>query len=440
MNSYFVPSKVTISDAQGRIVDISNPMSIQVGDSPSADSFGRYRISQPTTIFDSKNLYYDLALTGNVENLPLFYDNQQISGSGTTTHYNINQASQDITVSGLTAGTRVRQTKMRFNYQPGKSQLILRTFNFHGGVSGVTKQIGYFDDYNGIYLELDGETPNIVLRTYTSGSVVNTKVSQSNWNVDKLNGTTNSNIALDFTKTQILLIDFEWLGVGRARIGFVIDGLIYYAHEFLNSNNLEVVYMSTPNLPLRTTISNDGTGVETYIHDICSSVISEGGSEDLGVIRYASTNGTEMTATSENIVYALMGIRLKTNYIGMSIKILTSNIQLQSASSKCEWFLVLNPTIAGAFTYAEESLSAVEIARGTSSNTVTGGYKIIGGFVESGGQQTGNAGSTTKETLNALLLGSKIDNTRDQIVLCIRPISGSSGVVAEGSLIWREIF
>ena len=89
-------------------------------DSPSIDAFGRWRVSNPTTIFDSKNIFNDPDLADTVENQPLFYDNQQTSGDGTSTSYNANESSQSLYVSTTTSGTRVRQTKMRFNYQPGK--------------------------------------------------------------------------------------------------------------------------------------------------------------------------------------------------------------------------------------------------------------------------------------------------------------------------------
>ena len=229
------------------------------------------------------------------------------------------------------------------------------------------------------------------------------------------------------------------MGVGRVRMGFVIDGKIYYAHEFLNSNILDVVYMQTPNLPLRSEISNDGTGAADSLEQICSTVISEGGSQDIGIIRYASTAGTHVDANTENSIYAILGIKLKSAYIGTTIRIINSSIQLHTANHKCEWMLIYNPTVAGTFTYSDQTNSAVQVAKGATANTITGGYYITGGFVESGGHQSGNAGSTSRGIENALRLGSLIDGTTDSIVLAIRPIAGSTNVDVEGSLTWREL-
>jgi hypothetical protein len=412
---------------------------IRAADSPSIDAFARLRVSNPQTLFDTKNIFNDPDLGLDVENQPLFFDNQETSGADTGTTYDANQASQTLTVAETTAGTRVRQTKMRFNYQPGKSQLAILTFNLNGVAAHITKREGIFDANNGIFLEAVGTTISLVRRTFTSGSAVDNKVARANWNIDKMDGTGVSGITLDFTKTQILLIDYEWLGVGRVRVGWVIDGLIYYCHEFLNANNLTLVYMSTPNLPLRSEISNDGSGAADSIKQICSTVISEGGSQDLGVVRYASTAGTHVDANTENTIYAVLGIKLKSAYIGATVDILTASVQLQTATDRCEWMLYFNPTVADVFTYADETNSAVQIARGATANTISAGYQITGGYVESVGVAGGGAGSAERGIVTALKLGSTIAGVVDSIVLAVRPIGGSTDVDVEGSLTWREL-
>ena len=72
-----------------------------------------------------------------------------------------------------------------------------------------------------------------VRRTFVSGSAVDAdEIAQSDWNTDKLDGTGPSGIILDESKAQILWWDFEWLGVGTVRCGFVIDGLFRTCHVF----------------------------------------------------------------------------------------------------------------------------------------------------------------------------------------------------------------
>jgi hypothetical protein len=395
-------------------------------DNPTGDAFGRFRVAAPLTIFDSKQIF---------DNGPLYWDDQQTSGGGTTSSHSANTASTTLGVSASTAGVRVRQTFQRFNYQPGKSTSILMTFVLDntGGGTDIVRRVGFFDTNNGIFLQDNAGTISLVRRTYVTGSPADNATAQSSWNVDKLDGTGVSGITLDFSKTQILVIDFEWLGVGRVRIGFNIDGITHYCHEMLHANVLSDVYMSTPNLPLRLEITNAGTGVASTLKAICCSVTTEGGLSSLGMVRYASTNGTHVDADVADTVYAVLGIRLKSAYIGQTITILRAALLCETADN-FEWFLVLNPTVASTFTYVAETNSAVEIARGATANTVSGGTKIDGGFVNQIGSSGGGASTAITSDLR---LGSSIAGVVDAIVLCVRPLGASADI--QGSITWQEV-
>jgi hypothetical protein len=197
--------------------------------------------------------------------------------------------------------------------------------------------------------------------------------------------------------------------------------------------------MSTPNLPLRYAISNDSTAMADSMYHICSSVISEGGQQENGVLRYKSTEGTNQNADVENTLYSVLGIKLKSTHLGSVVKLVNVALQVHTASSKCEWVLLLNPTIAGAKTWADETNSAVQTFAGVTANTVTGGYAITGGFVETGGVAAGGAGSVQSSIQNAIYLGSTIAGVSDSIVVAVRPIGGSTLVDVEGALTWREL-
>ncbi len=404
-----------------------NEIAIKSADSPSIDAFGRLRMSNPLTIFDSKMV---------VDNLPLFWDDAETSGSGTSSAYNGNQASVTLGVSNTTAGIRVRQTKRRFNYQPGKSQLIFLTFAIGSGGIGITKRIGYYDDNDGIFLEQNNTTINLVIRTNTSGSPVDsTKVSQSNWNIDTMDGLGPSGVTLDINKTQILIIDFEWLGVGRIRIGFIINGMINYVHQFLNSNNLSLVYMSVPNLPARYEISNDGTGAANDLTQICSSVISEGGLDLLGSQRSIDRGVSALTTLNDSNLYPLVSIRLKSTHLCISVFIEHFNV-LCSTGSDFRFCLILNPTVVGtALNFTGLLNSAIEYdVTSTNATTVTGGTQIFSSYAA----DTNKSSSIISNSVNILTLGAKIDGTRDVLVLCAQRI-GSQSEDFFGTIIWKEI-
>lgn len=185
------------------------------------DSFGRLRISHPETLFESKLLH---------DNSPLVYDDQEVSGSGTSSSYSTDKASVTMAVSANTAGRRVRQSFRRMNYQPGKSQLIYLTGTLGDPVSGNAKRIGFFDDENGFFFSAEDGNINVGLRSYITGSVVDTLIPQSSWNIDQLDGSSESGVNLDFSKAKIFIIDFEWLGIGAIRFGIIDSGKIYYCH------------------------------------------------------------------------------------------------------------------------------------------------------------------------------------------------------------------
>jgi len=410
-------------------------ISVQMSDSPSIDAFGRQRVSNPVTLFDSKQLHDDL---------PLFWDEEIVNNGGSTTSsHSTTDAATTMTVDSNSGDYVIRQTKMRFNYSPGKSQQILTTFVLGEAVSNTSKKIGYFNtstasaytaDIDGIYLSQNGTTQSIV----QAKNGTETAIAQASWNVDVFDGTGPSGITLDWTKTQIMIIDFEWLGVGRVRVGFVVNGLVYQAHEFLNANGLTSVYMSSPNHSMRYEIRSTG-GTDSMEH-ICSSVASEGGETKLGTLRYKSTEGTHQDAATENTVYAVLGVRLKTTHLDLVIDILNIAIQIHTASDFGEWSVIFNPTVAGTFTFSDLSNSGTQTATGGTSNTVTGGYAISGGFVESGSSgKNAIGGSASSEIQNALRLGAAIDGTRDTVVLCFRPIAGSTDVDVEGAMFWREL-
>lgn len=399
---------------------------IKAQDSASIDAFGRWRTSNPQTLFDSKQIF---------DKQPLFWDDQETSGSGTTSTYNTNQASTTIAVAGTTAGTRVRQTFQRFNYQPGKSQQIFMTAVVADAiVSGITRRVGQFDDNNGLFFELDGSGDiYAVRRTNTSGSPVDNKVVSSSWNIDPFDGSGPSGVTLDATKAQIIIIDYEWLGVGRVRMGFVIDGVIYYGHEFLNANNLSLVYMSSPNLPLRFEISNNGTGAAADMTCICASVLSEGGQQETGAIFSDSLENSFVNANSVGTYYALLGIRLKSGYIGINVSLVTQSI-LAATNDNLLWQLRFNPSVAGTFTYNDVTNSAVQIAKGDTSGNPSTTTVTLGQVVASG-YALGNSAETNPIT-TARKLGAAIDGTQDELVLCVNPLASNLDVY--GSLTWRE--
>ena len=259
-------------------VNVGNGQLVNFGGN-TLDAFGRLRVSNPLTIFDSKNIMsknnlFDESLTG-----------------GGTVSYTANKSTVNLNVTQASGDKTIRQSKRVMSYQPGKSLLIFNTFVMNTLTANLKQKVGFFDANNGIFFYADGTTLKIVRRTYTSGSAVDTEISQSSWNGDKLDGTGASGFTLDPTKSNILFIDVEWLGVGSVRVGFVINGQLITAHTFNNANSLTTVYMQTANLPIRYEIEAAAAlSSGTYtLQQICSSCISEGGYSPSGVKQMVGT-------------------------------------------------------------------------------------------------------------------------------------------------------
>lgn len=421
----------------GGVLAKTQDVNVGTFDGPAVDAFGRWRVSNPHTIFASKLI--------NADAQPLFWDEDLISGTMATSGPTAAKPFIDWTSTNITAGKRTRQTFRRFNYQPGKSQMILMTgvLELASGVkTGCERRIGLFDDDNGAFFESDAGIIGITTRTNDSGSPVDITVAQASWNLDNLDGDGDagnpSGVLANWSKAQIFVIDFQWLSIGRVRFGIEIGGSVVYVHEVLTANADTIPWCSTPNLPLRYEIITTTSSGVCSMRLICATVVSEGGEEDIGVTRHKSTGGAAVTCTTDNTIYAIVGIRLKAAYLGATVRALEAALQIQTPSDSGEWILMWNPTIAGAFTYSDLANSAVQTAVGVTANTVTDGTEVDGGFLEStsGG---GGSGSHNAALDSSLLLGADIANVPDELVLCFRTNAGTASPEVEGSLTWREL-
>jgi hypothetical protein len=398
-----------------------------VSNQDSGDSFGRLRVSNLQTLFDSQLQYG--------KNDDTWYES--VSGAGASSTHLPDEASVRLRV-GTVSGEKVyRRTNRYFRYQPGKSQNITMTGVFGDGKSNVRKRIGYFDDDNGLFYEQDGTTFYIVSRTSTSGSAVDTRVAQSSWNRDSLDGTGPSGITLDLANANIFSIDLQWLGVGRVRFSINIDGVSVFIHEIDNANNLTEVYMTTANLPLTYEIENTGTSAsQTDLKQICSSVQSEGGaaSYDTAGRIFSTFNLTEISI-SQTSWTPILSIRAKSTFNSLTNRgaIFPSFID-GLASTTCVIAIVRDATLTGASWTSVDADSITEYDLDATS--YTGGKVVSYRFVPSGGNAQTTAGDLPLFR-NPLTLDA--DGSQTQILsLIVRSLSGTGQF--RGAITWSELY
>jgi len=399
------------------------PTVIGGGDGSTAyDAFGRLRVSNPLTIFDSKNVM-------SKNNL---FD-EAIVGASSTVTYSTDKSTVNLNVDTPTSSYVIRQSKRVMSYQPGKSLLHFSTFVMDTAQTNLAQRVGMFDNDNGIYFEKTGSTLNWVRRTSTSGSSVDNPVAQSSWNGDKLDGTGASGYTLDTTKACIMFMDFEWLGMGSVRCGFVIDGKFIVAHTFLNANNLDTVYMRTANLPIRYMIIALGTLDSTAtLQQVCSTTMIEGGYSPQGIqqmIGTASLGGVNLT--SAGTLYNLATIRLKSSR--PYAVVVSQGFDASAVSnSDFEIQLILNATPSTAFSYTSYSDNVEYDLTGT--KTITNGT-IIGKAYLSG--KASNSIQFGDGFNFDYQLGQTIAGVSDTLTLAAKGASANDDVL--GNLKWVDL-
>jgi len=382
------------------------------------DAFGRARMAQPLTLFDAHNV-------GNLSTE--FYNT--LTGGGAAVNHNSNDSSAEMAIVGASESV-VRRSKRRMAYQPGKSLLMMATFTMAAPEAGLTQRVGYYDDEDGIFLEEVNGTYNIVLRSSSSGSMVENRIPQSAWNGDKLNGIdedSTSGHVLDLTKSQIFWSDFEWLGVGSVRCGFVINGALIIAHTFHHANSITGTYMNSAQLQITYEISSSGSyvGAGATMKQICCSVVSEGGYEAIGQEIVAATPFAGNTTNIANVFMNLITVKLNDL---KSIVVITGLDVLNIANADFEWGLFKNATIAGmTFGSSVGSVSYDTIDADLSSL----GTRVAGGYL---------GGKTAPATFGSsnwdYQIGQLDASTSDTYTLAVR--TGSTSKAAAGMLKWIE--
>lgn len=326
-------------------------------DQTQLDAFGRLRVSSPETILEA---------TFRTDKQPIIFSESTASG-GAATH-DADRVSVELSVTTTTNSEVKFRSRRYVKYHPAKSHLITISGNFNGSSSNVYKRIGYFDDNNGVFFELNGSTLYTVRRTKTSGSVVDNQTAQSSWNLDKLDGTGASGITLDTSKQQIFVIDFQWLGSGRIRYGFSIGGKIVYCHEDNSANTLTVPWSQTGDLPVGAEIKNtSATSSNMYV--TCFSVICENFHNPEGILRTINNGLTSRSFGAAGASIPVLSLRKQSAYVDIPVKIADFQVFANSSDDFLISF-VYNGTLTGASWsnvsgICQSDVSATAISGGT---------------------------------------------------------------------------
>jgi hypothetical protein len=410
---------VMLADQYGNLVGPSNPTGVAV------DAFGRARVSMPMTLFDSSHRFKDNGLWSTANT------------SGGTYAHSANEGLVNLNVNTSSGAEVVRETTKVFSYQPGKSLLNLNTFVMAPAKTNLRQRVGYFGAQNGIYLELNGSSLAFVERSYVTGAITENRVTQANWNLDKLDGTGPSLMTLDITKAQIMWTDIEWLGLGTVRVGFVIDGRLIHCHSFHHANIITSTYITTASLPARYEITNTGvTSGSSTLKQICTSVMSEGGYELRG---QQNGVGTLITApknlATKGTYYPVVSIRLKAT--ALDAIVIPSAVSFLGTGNgiNYNWKLVVGAAITTGAWADGGADSAVEYT--ILGTAMSGGRTLASGFINSSNQGSPAFQGLKESLFQFQLERNSLTSTPSSLTLAVT--SDTDNQNCFGSIDWEEV-
>lgn len=417
------------------------------GMSGQADAFGRLRVSEPYTLYDAKMLY---------DSDPLAVDTLTTAGASVGSVGSTAMLPMIITAS---ADRCIRQSRRYLPYQPGKSQMALVTFClFPAGyttdsVATVVRRVGLFDDVadktatsaeqsgNGYFLQTTSYPGDaayaiaFVRRSYVSGSQVDTTVARAAWNLDPMDGSGPSGVTLDLTKSQILFIDQEWLGVGTVRMGFVVNGVLYYCHAWHHANLIATMHTQSASMPVRYEIRNPGVGASTSrMLQGCATVASEGGHNPRGRV-FSASNATGL-AVANGVLRPIISIRPRPAQGRTGLYPLAVEVYLEGTTDRVEYEIVKSVPTAAPVTYTAASFADYAASYSgaqvdTAATAGTGGVVVAGGYVA----QTQRVGFA--DLADEVVIATDITGVPETLMLRAKGVGTTATMRA--SIQWREI-
>jgi hypothetical protein len=392
---------------------------------PSNDAFGRQRVSNPFTLFDSSHRFKDNNLWSTAT-----------TGTASAT-FDANEGLVDLEVDNTINSEVIRETVKVFAYQPGKSLLVMNTFVMQSAKTGLRQRVGYYGANNGIYIELANSVLYIVKRSSISGSTVDTRISQSSWSNDKLDGSGPSGLTLDISKAQILWMDIEWLGVGSVRTGFIINGQFVLCHIFHHANLITSTYITSASLPLRYEIKNTAaTSGNSTLKQICSTVISEGGFELNGLQQSINIPITSARAlTTAGTYYPIISIRLKSAFLD-AIVIPTAFSMMGTANGiNYNWRIIVAGTTSAGTWVSAGSDSAIEY--NITGTSFSGGRTLASGFLNSSNQGSPSIDVLREAVFKFQLERNGLTSTPNELTLVVTAATGNETIFA--AIDWEEV-
>ena len=331
------------------------------------------------------------------------------------------QISGSVNVIGASNSIVGTATKFSSQLKPGDN-IVIRGMSYL--VQAITSDTQMY-----IYPEYRGVTTGNCLVSKT----IDTKVPQSQWNIDPCNGTGASLYNLDLTKMQMFYIDYSWYGAGAVRYGFKNNrGEVIYCHRSPNNNINTEAYMRSGNLVGR--YETNTITVKTYLTATLTS----------GVTASMTVNDTSgFPSAGTLVIYPAADTGGAIEYVSYTGKTATTFTGLTRNSAG-------GTGSATTFTYSATAPILVEIFSPTQASTIShwGSSVIMDGRFDNDKSFVFNAGMNTalnnipangRAALISLRLAPSVDNGITgllgyrEIINRMQLTLSSMGVITTGS-------
>jgi len=162
-------------------------------------------------------------------------------------------------------------------------------------IRGQTYRVIGIESNTTMYISPEYRGPTISSPSYALISkIIDTRVPQSQWNLDRCDGTGPSGYRIDLTRMQMFYMDYSWYGAGTIRWGVrATNGQIIWCHQQQNNNRQYEAYLRSGNLPAHYE-SNGIVGYSGSFDNVANTMYMPG-------VSYGMTTTTTVDQTSTTI-------------------------------------------------------------------------------------------------------------------------------------------
>lgn len=317
----------------------------------------------------------------------------------------------ELTVSTGSGATAKVRSHARPKASVGRSRSVVIVGHVSAAVTSQRKRWGLFDDANGHFFELSGETLYAVRRSNVSGSVVDTQVANAVWNT--------ANSAADATKTHVWEIRETW---PSGDISFFVDGQL--RHVISTKGQIIGPSGRTARLPVTAECTNLAVTSAGSFKLVAATVVVE---QLPTASRLYSVERNDASVTISD--KAILAIKPRATFNGYAnLGEIIADTLTATCSADTLFKLILGASITNGSFNAPSAESIAEV--NTTMTAWSGGVELA--YVTEGGL----ALSELRETIGTLRLrgdGSTVDT------LLITAAAASGTVSARCALTWKEV-